>query len=269
MLFSHAVTEGIGYSTRGGWHMKLDFIDVRRAYSHADARRTVYVELQAEDKASGMCGRLVKSMYGTRDAAQNWEFAYSEFMISVGFIRWQGSPCVFFHLEKNIRAVIHGDDFTLLATEKSLDWFRQVMTEKFEVKFRGWLGPEKKDDKAIRILNRIVQWDDQGISYEADQRHAEIIITHQGLDSESKAVVTPGEKDLHIEEDDDQELEGGEATNYRAMTARGIYMSQDRTDIQSSVKELARHMAKPRKSDRKRLKRLGRYLIGREIRHKI
>jgi hypothetical protein len=132
------------------------------------------------------------------------------------------------------------------------------MVEKFEVKFRGSLGPEKGDDKSIRILNRIVQWNKKGISYEADQRHAEIIMVHQGLDKDSTAMVTPGEKYPHIDEDDEEELDGGEATKYRAMTARGIYLAQDRTDIQFTVKELARHKAKPRNSDQQRLKRLGR-----------
>jgi hypothetical protein len=78
LLFSWAVTEGIGYfrgmKDRG---MKLDFIDVRRAYFHADARRKVFVELPDEDWEEGMCGKLEKSMYGTRDASQNWEEEYS------------------------------------------------------------------------------------------------------------------------------------------------------------------------------------------------
>ena len=46
MLFSTAVTEGIGFKEgqiEQGW--KLDFIDVRRAYFHAKARRRVYVQL--------------------------------------------------------------------------------------------------------------------------------------------------------------------------------------------------------------------------------
>ena len=32
----------------------------------------VFVELPEEDSEPGMCGKLRKSMYGTRDAAQNW-----------------------------------------------------------------------------------------------------------------------------------------------------------------------------------------------------
>ena len=48
--------------------------DVSRAFFHAKARRSVYVQIADEDKAPGdekRCGRLNYSMYGTRDAAQN------------------------------------------------------------------------------------------------------------------------------------------------------------------------------------------------------
>ena len=66
------------------------------------------------------------------------------------------------------------------------------MENKFEYKHRGRLGPCEKDDKSIRILNRVVSWDGEGIKYEADQRHAEVIaqqmkvtykqcLSHRGL----------------------------------------------------------------------------------------
>ena len=56
--------------------MCLDFIDVSRAYFHARSRRRMYVDLPKEDEEEGMCGMLEKSMYGTRDAAQNLEMEY-------------------------------------------------------------------------------------------------------------------------------------------------------------------------------------------------
>ena len=49
------------------------------------------------------------------------------------------------------------------------------------------------DDKAVRILNRVVYWDAEGIKYEPDQRHAEIIIQQLGLKGK-KTAVTPGVK---------------------------------------------------------------------------
>ena len=71
-LFSAAVTEGIGYKC-GDWQsgMSLDFIDISRAFFQVEATRDVYVELPFEDSAVGMCGKLDKSTYATRDAAQN------------------------------------------------------------------------------------------------------------------------------------------------------------------------------------------------------
>ena len=59
----------------------------------------------------------------------------------------------FWHVEKEIRAVIHGDDFTLLGREGDLDWFREQIQEKFDVKSRGRLGPGRGDDKCVRIRN--------------------------------------------------------------------------------------------------------------------
>jgi len=143
---SMAVTEGIGYKGNDrGRGNKLEFIDVRRAYFHAKARRLVYVKLPEEDNEEGQCGRLIQVMYGTRDAAQTWECEYVEFMEGIGFRRGQSTPCIFWHKEKGIRAVIHGDDFTLLGNEVALDWFRERIKAKFEVKFRGRLGPGNGD----------------------------------------------------------------------------------------------------------------------------
>ncbi len=44
------------------------------------------------------------------------------------------------------------------------------------MKSRGRLGSERNDDKQIRILDRVVSWANEGIEYEADQRHADIIV---------------------------------------------------------------------------------------------
>ena len=69
-----AVTGGIGYKGDNMKGMKLDFIDVRRACFHSNARRQISVQLPHEDHEEGKCGELVKAMYGTRHAAQNWEY---------------------------------------------------------------------------------------------------------------------------------------------------------------------------------------------------
>jgi len=191
MLFSMAVTEGIGWKGSRRHGMKLDFIDVSCAYLHAKANRDVFIKLPAEDDEEGMCGKLDMSLYGTRDAAQNWEETYSTWLISLGFSRGRASPCVFYHHSRKIRIVVHGDDFTCLGYSDQLDWLREQFASRFTVKFKARLGPQEGDDKSVQILNRVVTWGDHGIEYEPDQRHADIMVDELEL-SQQEVSHNPG-----------------------------------------------------------------------------
>ena len=110
-------------------------------------------------------------------------------------------------------------------------------------------------------MNRIVEWKEDGIHYEADQRHAEIIVAQMGLNDESRSANTPGQK--HTGELEGEELKPDEARMYRGMVARANYLGEDRSDIQYAVKELSRNMSQPRENDWANLKRLARYLVNR------
>ena len=61
---------------QSGGKKRLLYADVSRAYFYAPAVRPVYVIIPAEDREPDdppdICGELAYSMYGTRDAAQNW-----------------------------------------------------------------------------------------------------------------------------------------------------------------------------------------------------
>ena len=97
MLFSTATAEGIGDFKGSEYNcMKIEFIDIRRAYYQAHARRDFFVQLPPEDSAPGMCSKLNKALQGTRDAAQCWEYEYNKFMVDeLGFARGICSPCMF------------------------------------------------------------------------------------------------------------------------------------------------------------------------------
>jgi hypothetical protein len=140
-----------------------------------------------------MRGRLAKAMYGTRDAAFNWECEYVEFMKGVGFNQGRANPCIFYHPGERVRAVVHGDDFTVGGFAAELDWFREMIVTKFEVKFKARLGEGEGDDKGVECLNRVMEWvDHEGVRYEADQRHAEIIVRELGLEEREQGSEDPG-----------------------------------------------------------------------------
>ena len=57
-----------------------------------------------------------------------------------------------------------------------------------------------------RILNRVVRWTEEGWEYEADQRHAEILVERLGM-KEARAVATPGEEvKAELREKEQEEL---------------------------------------------------------------
>ena len=53
------------------------------------------------------------------------------------------------------------------------------------------LGPDDSHEKELRVLNRVLTWTELGVVYEADQRHAEILVKELGLEA-ARSVTTPG-----------------------------------------------------------------------------
>lgn len=212
-----------------------------------------------------MCGRLNYTMYSTRDAVANWSDECTQRLIKMGFKAGRATPCVFYHQQKGLRAYIHGDDFVVVGMPKDMHWMQEQLEQKYEL-IVELLGPDQGQKQEVRVFNRILRWTKDGIEYEADPRQAEIILQQLNVKA-CKAVATPGTKDEGRAKDGDAEsmdtdkpLDDGRRTAYRAMVARGIYLTPHRPDIAYAIKELARSMSTPTQGDWCRLQRLARYL---------
>ena len=101
-----------------------------------------------------------------------WEETYRQALLDVGFVAGLANPCCFNHPDRGIAVVVHGDDLTALGKTGDLDWYEEALSKAFQIKVRGRMG-ENTDCKEMRILNRIVRLTPEGITYEADPRHAE------------------------------------------------------------------------------------------------
>ena len=241
-------------------------IDIKRAYFCAPATRPVFIEIPVEDYEEGDEGRIGKlnvSLYGTRDAAQNWTKEYTEFLSSQGFRAGVASPCNFVNEKRELFLTVHGDDFTITGPAASLTWMDKVMSGRYEIKSEV-LGPENGQTQELRILNRVLRWTGGGIEYEPDQRHAEIVVKEMNMQN-AKPVGTPAvtdPKNIIEMRENSKCLEGREATAYRGLTARINFLAQDRADLQFAVKGASKHMANPREYDWIYIKRIARYLVG-------
>ena len=128
-----------------------------------------------------MVGELKLSLYGTRDAAQNWASEYTTFLQNIGFVKGYASPCNFQCDARGISLTVHGDDFIIVGGESQLEWLGGKMRERYELKMEV-LGTKATQTEEVRILNRVIRWTTSAIEYEPDQRHVEKILRDLDLE---------------------------------------------------------------------------------------
>ena len=221
-------------------------VDVKRAYLFIPAKRPMFVELPVEDRhprEEDMVAQFNLSLYGTRDAAQNWTQEYTNTLLAAGFRVGRASPCNFFNTRTEVAVTVHGGDFTASGPEAGIRELEATLGAKYEFKTEI-LGPGPGHKQEIRVLNRVLRWTAEGIAYEPDQRHAEVVVRELCLES-SKAVSTPwteAEKNMPLE--DSERLPATEATRYRAIVARLNYLAQDRSELQYVTQEVSQRMSK-------------------------
>jgi len=107
----------------------------------------------------------------------------------------------------------------------------------YGIDFEARLGPDDGDTEVARLLNRIIEWKHDGICMEADPRHAEIIVKH--LQSKDCAPSTATNERINPKVsiyEDLKELSKEGASDYRAVAARGNYLSIDRSDIRYIIR---------------------------------
>ena len=256
-------------TARGGV-LKLGLYDISRAHFYGVAKRRVFVCLPEEEAKPGKCALLKCTMYGTRDASATWQDDYLEHLEANEYIRGACSPAVFRGTGADEACgLVHGDDFAALSDEEGLVRMEAVLGKRYEFKRVGKLGPDAADDKEVGFLNRLLRFTgtaaEPHMELEADPKHARSIIEQLGLRG-AKAAATPAVK---MTQDDAREqleaepLPAADATRYRSVVMRAAYMAQDRPDLAEAVKSLSRRMVAPTPGDMVRLKRLGRYVLGR------
>jgi hypothetical protein len=250
----------LSLAASGEHDTKIEVLDARKAHLHAFADRTVFTMLPPEKAEPGYCARLRRCLYGTRDAPKRWEAFLAEQLVALGFAKGRASPCCYFHAKLEVRCIVHGDDFVLSGRAEALDHVKVGMHERFLLKELGRLGGGQGELKELRILNRVIRWTPTGLKYEADPRHAEIVV--RGVAGAERALSTPGTSSKDFESPgEEDELPERTARLFRSFAARANYLALDRPDLSQATKELCRRMSAPRAADLRALSRVARYLM--------
>ena len=103
-------------------------------------------------------------------------------------------------------------------------------------------------------LGRIVEWTADGITWEADPRHAEL--TKKSFGVTGRSIATPGVRDKTDDIEGEVPISKEAADRYRAKTMRTQYLSHDRPGMEVEYRDLARKMQQPSNLDEIGLKKV-------------
>ena len=97
--------------------------------------------------------------------------------------RGSACPCVWRGRIKgdDVVATVHGDDITVSGQWTTVEVLIKMISKKYEI-MQQILGGDLDLEKSGRILNRVIEWDCDGITIEAYQRHVREIM--KGLELE-------------------------------------------------------------------------------------
>ena len=234
MLKSHpleALKAIISIAASHSREFSLMHVDVSSAYFHAKGQRLVPVILPAEDfsgKDEGKIGLLKKNMYGTRDAASNWERDLENWGHELG----RSSRNLFHNKKRKTSVLRHGDDFVVTGTKGSLE---SVYPIKASIIGAG-------STKSMQALNRRICWEETGISYQHDPRHVDVLVESLGLEN-GNTVQTPMIDD--VKDENPVWLDSEQISKYRSHVARCLFSSQSRADITFAVNKLCQRTSDP------------------------
>ena len=124
----------LSLAASSGKDTKIEVLDARKAHLHVFADRTVFTQLPPEVAVPGYCARLVRCLYGTRDAPKRWEAFLAEQLVALGFAKGRASPCCYYHAALDVRCIVHGDDFVLTGSSGALDEVKAGMHKRFLLK---------------------------------------------------------------------------------------------------------------------------------------
>ena len=154
---------------------------------------------------------------------------------------WLTPPAKPAYEEARIRLAVHGDDVVREGRESGLQRLACELKKAFEVKVEI-LCTASHLCKALTPLNRVVELKEDGVTWEPDPRHCELITRSLGLEG-SKRAVTPGLREhgekraaLQIAYCHDEE----EATEVRSVDKKGVVRVKAGDEVNANDNRRAR-----------------------------
>jgi hypothetical protein len=246
-----------------GWHARqIDFV---LAFPQADVKTDVFMQVPEKfvvdsnkklvldehaphPSKQDAVVKLIKNVYGLKDASKTWVDHLSKGLLDYGFIRSEVDPCLF--VKGNLLFCLYVDDAICLTPNKD-DADKLIA----DLERRGYILTDEGSLSAYLGI-QVDRLEGNRISMK-QPAFIERIIASCGL-KDARMHDTPADVILHRDED------GQERKNefhYRSVIGQLNYLAATtRPDIQFAVHQCARFCEQPKMSHEKAVKRIVRYL---------
>ncbi|CAK0788952.1 unnamed protein product [Prorocentrum cordatum] len=223
-------------------HMKVYLIrlwDISNAFFHSEMDDDVCVVPPSGEEEPNVVWQLRKALHGTRRASKLFQHKVIATLTDQGFIRMSATVTVFYHVQKGIYIVVHGDDFMAVGTHDDLRWLNKILEAKFEVKRSPFAGPQRLEVATSgHFLKRTASWTEKGFHWESPASK-----------SIGKEVPTALDKLGHAEK-----------KLFQSAAPTALHLAADRPDIQFATSWIMRGTQEPLVLHELKLKRLAAYL---------
>lgn len=246
--------------------MDLNQLDVSSAFLNAELKEEIYMSqpegFVIKDK-EGLSLRLLKSLYGLKQASREWNKLIHKVLINMGYKQNAYDHCLYTRSDKSGLVGMIGlwvDDSTV-ATRKGSNEMTRILAElrkHFEVTSEGdlkwFLGIKVERNRAARTIT---------LSQEAMVKS----VLERFHMTESNPVRTPLDSNTRLSRTmsptTDKEKEEMKQVPYREAVGALLYIAQStRPDISTAVGALSRYLSEPGQAHWTAAKRVMRYLKG-------
>jgi len=229
---------------------------VNNAFLHGDLNEEVYIILpegMQADKPGEAC-ELQRSLYGLKQASRQWYARLSSFLISHGYKQCASDYFLFLkHGSKTITVLlVYVDDIVLSGNDLAeIQHITHLLDNAFKI----------KDLSDLRFfLGFVVARTPSGINL-SRRKYALDILTNSGMLG-SKPLTTPFDYTTRLHKHSGSPLSTKDASSYRRLIGRLIYLTDTRPDITFVVQHLSPFVAEPTTAHQQAASRILRYIKG-------
>ncbi|GKA45533.1 ribonuclease H-like domain, reverse transcriptase, RNA-dependent DNA polymerase [Tanacetum coccineum] len=234
---------------------QVHHLDVKSAFLHGDLQKEVYVtQLEGfiKGKDNGKVYRLIKALYGLRQAPQAWNIKLDNTLKSLDFKKCALEQAIYTRTERDsiLLVGVYVEDLIITGTPKrEIDKFKDQMKEIFEMSDLGLLA---------YYLGIEVTQSGGDISIK-QSAYARKILKEAGM-LESNETIIPMDPGTRLTKTAEGTMVN--STEYRSLIGCLRYLLHTRPDLSYSVRLLSLFMQEPKEQHMKAIKNVLRYVKG-------